>query len=253
MLSAIVITFNEAEKIEKCLKSLKFCDEIVVVDSGSTDHTLDIAARYTQRIFIEQWKGFGLQKQSALEKAAGEWVLSIDADEEVPEPLAEEIIGSVKSNLYSGFMIPRKNLYGSKWLRHGGQYPDHVLRLFKREAGRFTDSVVHERVVVEGRVGKLSNPIVHHAFEDLSSMLEKMNRYSSLGAEQMLKNGKKANSFSPFIHAMALFLKDYIFRGGFLDGREGFNVALLKSLGVYFKYQKLLDLMRNNKSAKGSF
>ncbi len=247
MLSAVVITLNEEKRIHQCLSSLRFCDEIVVVDAGSTDGTVEIAKGFTERVFVEEWKGFGPQKQSAIQKARGEWILSIDADEEVSEALSEEIIDRLKEkDPPEGFLIPRKNLYSGRWLRYGGLYPDLVLRLFRKETGRFTTSMVHERVVVAGRVERLTNPIVHHAFDDLTRMIEKMNRYSSLWAEQMFRNGKRATPLSPFLHATTMFLKDYLIRGGFLDGRAGFNVALLKALGVYFKYQKLLEKMKND-------
>ncbi len=247
-ISAIIITRNEADQVERCLKSLSWCDEIVIVDSGSTDETVAIARKYTDRVFVEDWKGFGAQKQSALAKAAGEWIFTIDADEVISSALSEEILHSIRREKdVNGFLIPRRNLYGSKWLRFGGQYPDYVLRLFRKKAGRFTESIVHERVIVEGKTKKLKTPIIHYAFRDLTTRIEKLNTYSTLSARQMLLSGKTVNCFSPLIHCASLFIKDYIFRLGFLDGREGFNVALLKSLGVYFKYAKLIELQ--NKGA----
>jgi len=242
-ISAIIITHNEADRLERCLKGLSWCDEIVIVDSGSTDETVAVAEKYTNRVFIEDWKGFGAQKQSALSKAAGEWVLSVDADEVISSALSEEILCSIKKEKnVDGFLIPRKNLYVEKWLRFGGQYPDYVLRLFRKKAGKFTESIVHERVIVEGKTKKLKTPIIHYAFENLTDRIEKLNNYSSLSARQMLLSGKTVGSFSPLVHCTSLFIKDYIFRLGFMDGWEGFNVALLKSLGAYFKYAKLREL-----------
>jgi glycosyltransferase involved in cell wall biosynthesis len=242
-ISAIIITHNEADQMERCLRGLSWCDEIVIVDSGSTDETVAIAKKYTNRVFIEDWKGFGAQKQSALSKASGEWIFTIDADEVISSALSEEVLYSIKKERNAnGFLIPRKNLYGEKWLRFGGQYPDYVLRLFRKKAGRFTESIVHERVIVEGETKKLKTPIIHYAFKDLTTRIEKLNSYSSLSARQMLLSGKTAGSFSPLIHSASLFIKDYIFRLGFIDGRQGFDIALLKSLGVYFKYAKLLEL-----------
>ncbi len=241
--SAILITCNEADQIERCLRSLSWCDEIIIVDSGSSDGTVEIAKRLAGKVYLEEWKGFGLQKQSALDKATCEWVFSIDADEAVTAELSKEILQVVKDDQgTSGFYIPRKNLYGREWLRFGGQYPDHVLRLFRKDAGRFTESTVHERVVVKGECGKLRSPIMHYAFKNLSSMIQKLDDYSTLAAEQMFSSGKSVSALAPLTHSMSLGIKDYIFRLGFLDGREGFNVALLKSLGVYFKYAKLLEL-----------
>lgn len=247
--SAIIITCNEADQIERCLRSLSWCDEIIVVDSGSSDGTVEIAKRLAGKVYPEEWKGFGLQKQSALEKATCEWVFSIDADEAVTAELSSEILQAVKDDKgIAGFHIPRRNLYGSKWLRFGGQYPDLVLRLFRRGVGRFTENTVHERVVVKGECGKLRSPIMHYAFKNLSSMIQKLNNYSTLAAEQMFSSGKSVSALAPLTHSMSLGIKDYIFRLGFLDGREGFNVALLKSLGVYFKYAKLLELQYKGES-----
>ncbi len=242
-ISAIIITCNEAGQLERCLRSLSWCDEIIVVDSGSTDGTVEIAKRLAAKVYLEEWKGFGLQKQSALDKATCEWVFSIDADEAVTAELSGEILQAVKDDKgTAGFHMPRRNLYGRKWLRFGGQYPDLVLRLFRREMGRFSENTVHERAIVEGECGRLRSPIMHYAFKDLSSMIQKLNDYSTLAAEQMFSGGKSVSALAPLTHSMSLGIKDYIFRLGFLDGREGFNVALLKSLGVYFKYAKLLEL-----------
>ncbi|HEB76335.1 MAG TPA: glycosyltransferase family 2 protein [Nitrospirae bacterium] len=242
-ISAVIITRNEEDRIERCLESLSWCDEIVVVDSGSTDGTVEVARRFTSKVFVEEWKGFGPQKQSALGRAASEWVLSIDADEEVTAELSEEIrrvIGGGGGK--AGYLIPRRNLYGGKWLRFGGQYPDLVLRLFRRERGRFSESPVHERVVVEGDCGRLSSPIIHYAFRDLSSMVRKLDDYSTLAAMQLYRDGCRAGVLTPLTHAVSLWVKDYLLRLGFMDGWEGFNVALLKSLGAYFKYAKLREL-----------
>jgi len=241
--SAIIITRNEADRIERCLRSLAWCDEIIVVDSGSSDATAGVAGKYTPKVYVEEWKGFGLQKQSALNKATCEWVLSIDADEEVTAELSDEILRVIGNGREkAGYFIPRKNLYGRKWLRFGGQYPDFVLRLFLRASGRFTENTVHERVVVEGECGKLHSPMIHYAFKDLSSMIRKLDDYSTLAAGQMYSSGRRTGFLGPLTHAVSLGVKDYVLRLGFMDGREGFNVALLKSLGAYFKYAKLLEL-----------
>ncbi len=247
-ISAIIITSNEAGQIERCLRSLSWCDEIIVVDSGSTDGTMEIVERLAGKVYQEEWKGFGLQKQSALDKATCEWVLSIDADEAVTAELSGEILLTIRDDRgAAGFHIPRKNLYGRKWLRFGGQYPDLVLRLFRRDVGSFTESTVHERVIVRGECGRLRSPIMHYAFKDLDSMMRKLNDYSTLAAEQMFSSGKSVSALAPLMHSLSLGIKDYIFRLGFLDGREGFNVALLKSLGVYFKYEKLLELQHKDR------
>jgi glycosyltransferase involved in cell wall biosynthesis len=244
-ISTTVITMNAEKHIRDCLESVKWCDETVIVDSGSTDGTLNIAREYTDRIFVEKWLGFGPQKQLALERAGSEWVLSLDADEKVPERLREEIKDAIGSgNAANGYFIPRKNLYRGKWLRFGGQYPDYVLRLFRRSRGRFSTDIVHEKVLLDGAPKKLATPIEHHTFEDISSRIDKLNRYSTLSAIQMFDSGRRAGALSPLVHFASFFLKDYVLRLGFLDLAEGLNVALLKSLGAYFKYAKLLEYQK---------
>ncbi|NOX19673.1 MAG: glycosyltransferase family 2 protein [Nitrospirae bacterium] len=244
MLSAIVITKNEEKNIKRCLSGLLWCDEIIVVDSGSTDNTLEIAKGFTDRIYVENWKGYGPQKQSALEKARGEWVFSIDADEVVTEALSEEIKKTVSDTTRAGFYIPRKNFYKDKWLRHGGQYPDYVLRLFRRGSGRFSPSMVHEKVIIDGPCGRLKEPLLHYTFQDLSSLIDKINKYSSLSAKELFQAGRRCGALSPFMHFLSFFIRDYILRLGFLDGIEGFNVAFVKALGIYLKYAKLRDMTK---------
>lgn len=247
-ISAVVITENAERHIGGCLESIDWCDEIVVIDSGSEDNTLAIARQYSEKVFVEEWKGFGRQKQSAVEKSSHEWVLSVDADEKVPEKLRDEILEKLcHGDDIAGFYIPRKNYFKDKWLRFGGQYPDYVLRLFRKSLGVFTPHIVHERVVVKGRTAKLKTPIEHYTFEDITSRLRKMNEYSSLSAAMARDAGKRARLFSPLSHLVVFFFKDYFLRLGFLDGKEGFHVALLQSLGAYFKYAKLVELQEKEK------
>ncbi|GAB4389545.1 MAG: glycosyltransferase family 2 protein [Thermodesulfovibrionales bacterium] len=244
-ISAIIITRDAERHIGDCLSSVSWCREAVVVDSGSSDRTLEIARQFTDKVFSEEWKGYGPQKQSALKKATSEWVLSVDADERVPEELAEEIRLTVEAGgPEDGYYIPRKNFFGDKWLRHGGQYPDYVLRLFRRSAGRFSPDIVHERVMVDGKVGRLRNPLVHYTFEDISSRIRKMDAYSTLSARQLHEAGRRTWPLAPLVHCASFFVKDYFLRLGFLDGKEGLNVAALKSLGAYFKYAKLLEMQK---------
>ncbi len=243
-ISAIIITFNEEGRLKACLESIKWCDEIVVLDSGSTDNTLEIAKRFTDRIYIENWKGYGPQKQSALEKATGQWVLSIDADEVITPELALEIKAVISSTDRAGYYIPRKNFYKNKWLRHGGQYPDYVLRLFRRDSGRFSPSMVHEKVIVDGPCGRLKEPLLHYTFQNLSSLISKINKYSSLSAKELYQSGRRCGRFSPILHFLSFFTRDYLLRLGFLDGLEGFNVAFVKAIGIYLKYAKLRDMTK---------
>ncbi|MBI4042427.1 MAG: glycosyltransferase family 2 protein [Deltaproteobacteria bacterium] len=243
--SAIIITQNEAESLQRCLEGLQWCDEIVIVDSESRDETVELARKYTDKIFIEAFKGFGPQKQSAVEKTSNEWVLSIDADEEVTPLLAEEIASVLEQKSpIKGFLIPRKNLYGSKWIRFGGQYPDYNLRLFSKSHGEFTRQMIHERIIVSGEVAKLSHPLIHYAYKDLSTTMQKMNRYTNLAAEEKWRQGERVTFPAPLLHLITHFLKDYFLRFGFLDGHEGFIVTWIKSLSAYFKYAKLLEFQK---------
>jgi glycosyltransferase involved in cell wall biosynthesis len=243
-ISAVIIALNEAKNLEILLGTLGWCDEIIVLDSGSSDGTVEIAKKSGARVFIEEWKGYGLQKQSAVDKASSAWILSIDADERVSTELKEEILNRTASADAEGYYIPRKNFYGKKWLRFGGQYPDYVLRLFRKSAGRFTPDIVHERVEVEGRTERLKSPIIHYAFDSLASRMDKTDKYATLSALKMKDAGKKASALSPYVHLLSPVLKDYVLRLGFLDGSEGFNVALFKALGAYLKYAKLIELQK---------
>ncbi|MGZ8151480.1 MAG: glycosyltransferase family 2 protein, partial [Methylovulum sp.] len=181
MLSVIIITKNEGAHIGSCLKSVLWADEIIVLDSGSEDDTVEICKQYTDNVFITDWPGFGIQKQRALDKAQGDWVLSIDADEVVTTELRMEIENTLQQEQFNGYQIPRLSSYCGKQIRHGGWWPDYVLRLFRRNAGYFTDSLVHERIVVEGKAGKLTSPLLHDTYENLEEVLNKVNSYSSLG------------------------------------------------------------------------
>jgi glycosyltransferase involved in cell wall biosynthesis len=241
-ISAIVITRDAEKHLRECLRSVAWCDEIVVLDSGSMDRTLAIAREFTENIHEVPWRGFGPQKQAAVDRATSEWVLSLDADERITDALRDEMIHAMATQpSIDGFAVPRKNFHGERWLRFGGQYPDYVLRLFRRSRGRFSADVVHERALVEGRTARLRHAIEHRAFEDLESRIAKLNRYSTLSARQLHEAGRRAGPFAPLVHFLAFFLKDYVLRLGFLDGRPGFEVALLKSLGAYYKYAKLIE------------
>jgi glycosyltransferase involved in cell wall biosynthesis len=247
--SATLITRNSEKHIRGCLESVKWCDEIVIIDTGSTDRTIEIAREYTGDIHSEEWLGFGPQKQLAVEKATSEWILSIDTDERIPDTLRDEITNVLsENNPADGYFIPRKNLYNDKWLRFGGQYPDYVLRLFRRSRGRFSDDIVHEKVLLDGASGKLKTPIDHYTFGDSKLRSNKLKRYSTLSAIKMFNSGKRAGPFSPLVHFTSYFLKNYLLRLGFLDGGKGLNVALLKSLDAYYKYARLLEYQKVGKA-----
>lgn len=242
MLSVIIITKNESQHIARCLASVAWADEIVVLDSGSTDDTVAICKQFTDQVFVTDWPGFGPQKQRALEKARNEWVLSIDADEEVSAALKAEIQQAMQQNDDQGFMIPRLSSYCGRQIKHGGWWPDYVLRLFRRSAGHFTDDVVHERILVTGKVQRLDNPILHEAFVDPDEVLHKINSYSSLGAQKLMNQGKKSGLGLAIAKGLWTFIRTYVLKASMLDGAEGLMLAISNAEGSYYKYLKLRDL-----------
>lgn len=244
-LSAIIITRNESAHIGECLDSLIFTDEVVVVDCGSTDDTCTIARAWGARVLVtDDWPGFGPQKNRALDMATGDWVLSIDADERVTPELARAICQELGRPAADGYRIARLSNFCGRWIRHGGWWPDRVLRLFRRGAARFTDVAVHEGIHCEGRVATLAGHFLHYPYPDLDTVLAKTNRYSSDAAAAMHAAGKTANLASAVGHGAWTFLRIYVFRKGFLDGREGFLLAATAAAGSFFRYGKLMLLGR---------
>ncbi|OAI29130.1 MULTISPECIES: glycosyltransferase family 2 protein [Methylomonas] len=244
MLSVIVITKNEAGHIGRCLASVAWADEIVVLDSGSSDDTVAIARQFTDQVFVTDWPGFGPQKQRALDKASGDWILSLDADEEVGPALAEEIQQAIRQNAIQGFEIPRLSSYCGRPIKHSGWWPDYVLRLFRRDAGRFSNEVVHERVEVQGPIGRLNQPLLHEAFVDPEEVLHKINSYSTLGAEKLFKAGARASLGRAIAKGLWTFFRGYVLKAGFLDGPQGLMLAISNAEGTYYKYLKLRELHR---------
>jgi glycosyltransferase involved in cell wall biosynthesis len=228
------------------LKSIAWADEIVIVDSGSTDRTEAISAEFKARFFLEPWQGFGAQKNSALQKCTGDWILSLDADEEVSAELAEQIQKVLARNpKESAWFLPRRNLFLGKAMRRGGYYPDRKLRLFKRGSAVFEERAVHETLEYDGITGVLSGDLIHYAYPTLNLYLEHMNRYSSLGAEIVdARGGGGSFVVGILINPIATFLYNYILRGGFVDGREGLLLHLYHSCYVSWKYAKLWERRR---------
>lgn len=248
-LSVAIITKNEEHNLPRTLASVKWADEVIVVDSGSTDRTVEIARRLGAKVFTEDWKGFSAQKNSALERCTGDWILSLDADEEVSAELAQEIRGVLAAPTRSGFYIPRKNFFLGKWVRHGGYYPDAKLRLFAQGRGRFEDRAVHETVSINGESGSLIHPLLHHAYPTLDSYIEHMNRYSSLGAELAIEKGDSGRNIFAFLAHVVVrpkltFFYNYFLRGGFLDGREGLLLHFYHAVYVSWKYAKAWEKTR---------
>ncbi|MCK5877906.1 MAG: glycosyltransferase family 2 protein [Candidatus Marithrix sp.] len=248
-LSAIIITRNEEHCIADCLKSVAWCDEIIVVDSGSTDNTIAICQQFTDKIFINQnWQGFGYQKNLALAKATGKWVLSIDADEQVSEKLRQEIEQAIEQN-YLAFQIPRLSKYCGKLIRHSGWSPDYVIRLFQRGQADFSNDLVHEKVqVTADKVGTLKTSILHNSFTSLEEVLTKVNAYSSANAQMHHEKGKTASLKKAILHGFWAFIRTYLLQVGFLDGREGFMLAVSNAEGTYYRYLKLMYLQENAKN-----
>ena len=281
-LSVVIITHNEEANIARTLASVQPLvsdgkGEIIVVDSGSTDRTVEIAKSYGAKVFVEEWKGYAAQKNSAIDKAAGDWILSLDADEEADSLLVEEIswllaaipawekngmpvgddpdsrelrdrgteIGLDEDDL-NGFLIPRKNYFLGRRIRHGGFWPDSKLRFFRRGSGKFQDQIVHETIATLGVTSSVQRgALLHHSYPTITDYLDHMNRYSSLGAEMLVARGPVR--FSPFniiLRPLATFIYNYFFRLGFLDGREGLLLHLYHAVYVSWKYAKAWELSR---------
>jgi len=245
-LSVAIVTKNEEENLPECLKSVSFSDDIVVVDSGSTDKTLDIAKDFGCRVFIEDWKGYGPQKESAIRKCLYDWVLILDADERLPKETQVEIEDTLKDPQYFAYSFPRKNYFHGRWIRHSGFWPDRVVRLVRKDKGRFI-SVTHERWSTEHPTGALNCPIEHFSFSDYSDMLTALQSYSSSVAAEMFNSGKRSSPIGAISHGLGMFLKAYFLKLGFLDGFDGLVIALTKAGGSFFKYAKLYELQRYKK------
>ncbi len=240
-LSVAIITKNEEDRLPVCLKSVSFADDIVVVDSGSTDRTVEIAKDMGCRVFIEEWKGYGPQKQSAVKKCKNEWVLIIDADERIPEETKEKITEIVKNPLADAYSFPLKNFFHGKWIKHCGWWPNRKIRLFRKSRGMVNEALVHESVEVSGTVMNIHTPIIHESIRDLSSMLNKINIYSSLGAETLFKKGKNVSGLTAFFKGVAAFFKLYVLKLGILDGYEGFVISFSHAVNTCYKYLKLKE------------
>jgi glycosyltransferase involved in cell wall biosynthesis len=251
-LSAVIIAMNEEENLPRCLESIGWIDEIIIIDSGSSDKTRSIAEQAGARVYDIKWNGFGPAKQYGVSMAAGNWILSIDADEEVSPELAAEIRHIIKDGpKYDGYYIPRRTMFLGRWVSHCGWYPDRVLRLFDKSRGNFNQSSVHEKVILDGKSGHLQGELRHYSYPTLKHYLKKFNRYTTLGAEEAFRLGKKASWFDMAVRPPATFFKHYIAKQGFRDGWEGFVISMLSSMAVLVKYAKLRELKQRNTGRKG--
>jgi glycosyltransferase involved in cell wall biosynthesis len=246
-LSVIIITKNEELNIRACLESVAWADEIIVVDSGSTDNTVAICHEYTSQVYSHDWPGFGAQKNRALNYATKNWVLSLDADERVTPELHSELIRAMKISDTEGFYVPRLSQFCGQFIRHCGWYPDYVLRLFKKSSGHFSDDLVHESVILQGISKKLTQPLLHFTYMNQADVQRKVEHYATAAANQMFNKGKSVTHADAPIRAGWAFLRTYCLRFGFLDGIAGFNIARMNARTTYLKYQKL-QVMRSNLS-----
>ncbi len=252
-LSIAIITQNEEENLPACLESATFADQIVVVDSDSTDNTVKIASEFGCDVSVEKWRGFGPQKQFAIDKCRNKWVLVLDADERIPHETAlviEDIVLN-RSDTVAGYSFPRKNYFQGRWIRHLGWWPDRIIRLFKKDLGWMTEALVHESIEVSGPVEALDVPIEHFTESRLDRILIKIDRYSTLGAREAFDEGKKTSICSAAVRAVLTFFQDYFLKLGILDGAQGFVLSITDSVNKFFKYAKLNELNRQAKSGDG--
>ena len=244
-ISAVIITLNAEGTIRNTLTALDFTAEIVVVDSGSRDRTLEICREYGARIYEWEWPGYGRQKNRAIEQAVCPWVLSLDADEQVTAELAREIRALEENAPYDGYRLPRLNHYFGRPLYHGGQYPDLQLRLFRKGRGRYNERPLHESVVLEGRAGRLEGNLLHYSYGSIAEYLEKFQRYTCLEAERLQAAGERPGTFRCLrrmvLSPWAKFLRRYFFKRGFLDGMPGFLAAAFTSFTMIVSYARLWE------------
>lgn len=242
LLSVVIITKNEASNLGRCLASVAWADDIVVLDSGSTDRTMEIAREHGARVLETPWLGFGKTKQLAVDAATHDWVFSIDADEVVTERLRREMGVILEKPRKQGYRISRRSYYLGRLIRFSGWRSDAPLRLFNRLHGRFNEKIVHESVEMASKAGLIKAHMLHYTFPTISTHLAKIDNYSGLGAKQLLDKGKKVNLVSACFHGVVKFIKMYLLKLGFLDGKEGFVLAVISSFGVSLKYLRLWEL-----------
>ncbi|MBC8119644.1 MAG: glycosyltransferase family 2 protein [Burkholderiaceae bacterium] len=242
-LSVAIIALNEERNLPDCLASVAFADEIVVVDGGSHDLTREIAASAGARVIeANDWQGFGVQKNRAVDACTGDWILSIDADERVSAALRDEIGVALRAAVFDAYEIPRSSYYCGRFMKHSGWWPDYVRRLFKRGAARFSDAPVHESLQTDGGVGRFTHPLEHWSFRTMEDVLDKVNRYSSLSAPIVIERGGRPTLLTAVVHGAAAFLRTYVLKRGFLDGAHGFMLAVSNAEGSYYRYVKAMLL-----------
>ena len=243
-LTAIIITLNEAAHIEACLDAVAFADERIVVDSGSTDGTPELARAKGARVEMREWPGYAAQKNAATELASHDWILSVDADERVTPALAAEIRDTLQSPTHAGYRVPRVTFHLGRWIRTTDWYPDYQLRLYDRRRGRWTPRRVHESVTVDGAPGRLGGELQHYAYRDIAHHVDTINKYTTLAAEQMHADGRRAGVGDLLLHPPAAFARNYLLRRGIADGVPGFIISAMNTHYVFLKFAKLWALGR---------
>jgi glycosyltransferase involved in cell wall biosynthesis len=250
-LTVTVITHNEAESLAGALESVRWADETIVVDSESTDDTVAIARRFTDRVVVRPWRGYIDQKNYAASLASHEWVLSIDADERVTPELAAEVREQLTASpQHSGYDIPRVTWHLGKWIRTTDWYPDHQLRLYDRRAAKWAGRYVHEQVVVHGSTGRLRNELQHFPYRDIAEHVETIDRYTTFAARQMHESGQRASLIQTAVHPPLAFLRNFVLKGGFRDGTTGFIISAMNAYYVFVKFAKLWELSAESAARK---
>lgn len=251
-IAAVVITKDEEQNIADCLESLRWVDELIVVDAESRDRTVELANRYTPRVFVRPWPGYGPQKNFGIDQAGADWILVVDADERVPEALRREIqtvLGGQPAADIGGYEIPRQNFFYGKWIQGGGLYPDYQLRLFRKAAGRYDDVRLHENLALSGRRERLHEPFIHHSMPTVHHHLRKMMRYTTLGADEKLKRVRQVSGWTIGTHHLGTILKTLFTRGGYRDGVHGLVVAMFAGLHTFVKYAKAWERLNVRRGA----
>ncbi|MEW6412295.1 MAG: glycosyltransferase family 2 protein [Candidatus Zixiibacteriota bacterium] len=250
-LSVVIISKNEERNIARCLASVSWADEIILIDSQSQDETVNIAQQYKAKVYSPEWKGYGAAKKEGVKRASSDWILSIDADEEVSPQLRDEIREVLSSDgAGSGYYLKRKTLFLGRWIKHCGWYPDYVLRLFRKSRGDFDGAFVHEKVVVEGEIGHLNNELLHYSYPTLEEYFRKFDWYTSLGARETVRKGTSAGWFDIVVKPPLAFVSRYVLRQGFRDGLEGFLISVLSALAVMVKYAKAREIYRKKETVE---
>lgn len=247
-LSVIIAAKNEAHNIVACVESARFADEVIVLDSGSTDGTAELAEQQGARVLRTDWPGYGPQQVRGIQNARSDWVLSLDADERISDSLRTEILQAIAAPFADGYRLPRLSAMCGHFIHHGGWRPDYTLRLVKREKAGFTDHFLHAHMTVDGTRADLKSSIIHYSYRNLDDVLEKLNRYSSGNAKDLYTQGKQASFSKAILHGLWAFIRTYFMRAGFLDGRYGFILAFYNAESTYYKYLKLLALQESQRN-----